>query len=73
MSTASPTATRHHPSWREVREGFLADPEVQASYQELAPSFCSGASVDCLARAAGLETGQVEPKLDTLSTSMLPI
>ncbi len=85
MSSANPTATRHHPSWREVRDGFLADPEVQASYQELAPRFAvvrqlislreqRGWSQRELADRAGmkqpqlarLETGQVEPKLDTL-------
>lgn len=85
MSPAEPTTTRHHPSWREVRDGFLADPEVQASYQELAPRFAvvrqlialreqRGWSQRELADRAGmkqpqlarLETGQVEPKLDTL-------
>lgn len=85
MSTAEPTTKRHHPSWREVRDGFLADPEVQASYQELAPRFAvvrqlialreqRGLSQRELADRAGmkqpqlarLETGQVEPKLDTL-------
>ena len=85
MSTAEPTTKRHHPSWREVRDSFLADPEVQASYQELAPRFAvvrqlialreqRGWSQRELADRAGmkqpqlarLETGQVEPKLDTL-------
>jgi ribosome-binding protein aMBF1 (putative translation factor) len=85
MSTVNPTATRHHPSWREVRDGFLADPEVQASYEELAPRFVvvrqlialreqRGWSQRELADRAGmkqpqlarLETGQVEPRLDTL-------
>ncbi len=85
MSTAEPTTKRHHPSWREVRDSFLADPEVQAAYQELAPRFAvvrqlialreqRGWSQRELADRAGmkqpqlarLETGQVEPKLDTL-------
>jgi len=25
-------AIRHHPSWHEVRDSYLADPEVLASY-----------------------------------------
>ena len=85
LCTANPTATRHHPSWREVRVGFLADTEVQAAYEELAPRFAvvrqlialreqRGWSQQKLADRAGmkqpqlarLETGQVEPKLDTL-------
>lgn len=85
MSTANPTAARHHPSWREVRDRFLADPEVHAAYEELAPRFAvvrqlialreqRGWSQRELADRAGmkqpqlarLETGQVEPKLDTL-------
>jgi ribosome-binding protein aMBF1 (putative translation factor) len=85
MTTAESTTTRHHRSWREVRDGFLADPEVQASYQELAPRFAvvrqlialreqRGWTQRQLADRAGmkqpqlarLETGQVEPKLDTL-------
>jgi len=39
MSTSETTTKSHHPSWREVRNDFLVDPEVQASYQELAPCF----------------------------------
>lgn len=85
MSTADPATPRHHPSWREVRDSFLADPDVQASYQQLAPRFAvvrqlialreqRGWSQRELAHRAGmkqpqlarLETGQVEPKLDTL-------
>lgn len=55
MTTAESTTTRHHPSWREVRDGFLADPEVQASYQELAPRFrwCVSSS-PCESSEAGL-------------------
>ncbi|MEB3361702.1 MAG: helix-turn-helix transcriptional regulator [Synechococcaceae cyanobacterium] len=83
-STEAPT-TRHHPSWREIRDNFLADPQVRQSYQELAPRFDvirqlialreqRGWSQRELADRAGmkqpqlarLETGQVEPKLDTL-------
>ena len=85
MITSLPITPRHHPSWREVRVGFLADPEVQAAYEELAPRFAvvrqlialreqRGWSQRELADRAGmkqpqlarLETGQVEPKLDTL-------
>jgi ribosome-binding protein aMBF1 (putative translation factor) len=85
MSTANPTATRHHPSWHQVRDSFLADPEVKAAYEELAPRFAVarqlislreqlGWSQRELADRAGmkqpqlarLETGQVEPKLETL-------
>jgi ribosome-binding protein aMBF1 (putative translation factor) len=85
MSAAEPATPRHHPSWREVRDTFLAEPEVQESYQELAPRFAvvrqlialreqRGWSQRQLADRAGmkqpqlarLETGQVEPKLDTL-------
>ena len=39
MITSIPMTSRHHPSWREVRDGFLADPEVQAAYEELASRF----------------------------------
>ncbi|MFM1798262.1 MAG: hypothetical protein RLZZ117_540 [Cyanobacteriota bacterium] len=79
------TASVHHPSWREIRAGFLADPEVQQAYRELEPRFVvvrqlielrekRGWSQRDLAERAGmkqpqlarLETGQVEPKLDTL-------
>ncbi len=85
MSAAETATSRHHPSWREVRDGFLADPEVQRAYQDLAPRFAvvrqlialreqRGWSQRELADRAGmkqpqlarLETGQVEPKLDTL-------
>ena len=85
MINSLPITPRHHPSWREVRVGFLADPEVQAAYEELAPRFAvvrqlialreqRGWSQRELADRAGmkqpqlarLETGQVEPKLDTL-------
>lgn len=85
MSAAEPATPRHHPSWREVRDTFLAEPEVQQAYQELAPRFAivrelialreqRGWSQRELADRAGmkqpqlarLETGQVEPKLDTL-------
>jgi transcriptional regulator with XRE-family HTH domain len=31
--------SRHHPSWREVRDSFLADPAVQQAYTDLAPRF----------------------------------
>ena len=80
-----PTPTVHHPSWREIRDGFLADPEVQQAYRNLEPRFAivrqlielrekHGWSQRELAERAGmkqpqlarLETGQVEPKLDTL-------
>jgi len=37
MSAAEPAAPRHHLSWGEVRDTFLAEPEVQQAYQELAP------------------------------------
>jgi ribosome-binding protein aMBF1 (putative translation factor) len=80
-----PTAVVQHPSWREIRDGFLADPEVQQAYSDLEPRFAvvrqlielrekHGWSQRDLAERAGmkqpqlarLETGQVEPKLDTL-------
>ena len=80
-----PTAAVQHPSWREVRAGFLADPQVQQAYSDLEPRFAvvrqlielrekHGWSQRDLAERAGmkqpqlarLETGQVEPKLDTL-------
>ncbi len=33
-----PTAAAvHHPAWREIRAGFLADAEVQQGYRELEP------------------------------------
>jgi ribosome-binding protein aMBF1 (putative translation factor) len=79
-----PTAV-HPSSWREIRAGFLADPEVQQAYSDLEPRFAvvrqlielrekHGWSQRDLAERAGmkqpqlarLETGQVEPKLDTL-------
>jgi ribosome-binding protein aMBF1 (putative translation factor) len=80
-----PTTAVHHPTWREIRAGFLADPEVQQAYRNLEPRFAvvrqlielrekRGWSQRDLAERAGmkqpqlarLETGQVEPKLDTL-------
>lgn len=82
---SQPTTAVHHPSWREIRAGFLADPEVQQAYSDLEPRFAvvrqlielrekHGWSQRELAERAGmkqpqlarLETGQVEPKLDTL-------
>jgi len=85
MSTTDRSTPRHHPSWREVRDIFLADPDVQQAYQDLAPRFSvvrqlialreqHGWTQRELADRAGmkppqlarLETGQVEPKLDTL-------
>jgi ribosome-binding protein aMBF1 (putative translation factor) len=85
MSTTDRSTPRHHPSWREVRDTFLADPDVQQAYQDLAPRFSvvrqlialreqHGWTQRELADRAGmkqpqlarLETGQVEPKLDTL-------
>ncbi len=80
-----PTAGVQHATWREIRAGFLADPEVQQAYSDLEPRFAvvrqlielrekHGWSQRDLAERAGmkqpqlarLETGQVEPKLDTL-------
>ena len=85
MTAAESTKPRNHPSWREVRDTFLAEPEVRQTYQDLAPRFAvvsqlitlrekHGWSQRDLAERAGmkqpqlarLETGQVEPKLDTL-------
>jgi hypothetical protein len=34
-----PTATVRHPSWRELRAGFLSDSEVQQAYRGLEPRF----------------------------------
>ena len=39
MSSTEHSAPRHHPSWREVRDTFLADPDVHQAYQDLAPRF----------------------------------
>ena len=80
-----PTAAVQHPTWREIRAGFLAEPEVQQVYRYLEPRFAvvrqlielrekHGWSQRDLAERAGmkqpqlarLETGQVEPKLETL-------
>lgn len=80
-----PTAAVQHPTWREIRAGFLAEPEVQQVYRDLEPRFAvvrqlielrekHGWSQRDLAERAGmkqpqlarLETGQVEPKLETL-------
>lgn len=85
MNTADVTTSRHHPSWREIRDSFLADPDVQQAYLELEPRFAvvrqlialreeRGWSQRELADRAGmkqpqlarLETGQVEPRFDTL-------
>ncbi len=80
-----PAPAIHHPNWREIRTGFLADPQVQQAYSDLEPRFAvvrqliemrekHGWSQRDLAERAGmkqpqlarLETGQVEPRLDTL-------
>ena len=80
-----PAPAIHHPNWREIRAGFLADPQVQQAYSDLEPRFAvvrqliemrekHGWSQRDLAERAGmkqpqlarLETGQVEPRLDTL-------
>lgn len=85
MSTTESSPSRQHTSWCEVRDSFLADPEVQQAYMDLAPRFAvvrqlialreqRGWSQRDLADRAGmkqpqlarLETGQVEPRLDTL-------
>ena len=39
MSSTEDNTPRHHPSWRKVRDTFLADPDVQQAYQVLAPRF----------------------------------
>jgi hypothetical protein len=39
MSTTEHSDPRHHPSWRKLRDTFLADPDVQQAYQALAPRF----------------------------------
>ncbi len=39
MSNTEHSAPRHHPSWREVRDTFLADPDVQQAYRDLATRF----------------------------------
>ena len=39
MSSTDHSDPRHHPSWQEVRDTFLADPDVQQAYQVLAPRF----------------------------------
>ena len=85
MNTEDVTTSRHHTSWREIRDSFLAEPDVQQAYLELEPRFAvvrqlialreeRGWSQRELADRAGmkqpqlarLETGQVEPRFDTL-------
>jgi len=39
MSSTEHNTPRHHPSWQELRDTFLADPDVQQAYQALAPRF----------------------------------
>jgi len=39
MSNTEHSAPRHHPSWRELRDTSLADPDVQQAFQNLAPRF----------------------------------
>ncbi len=39
MSSTEHSDPRHHPSWRELRDTFLADPDVHQAYQNLAPRF----------------------------------
>ena len=39
MSSTEHNTPRHHPSWQEVRDTYLADPDVQKAYQDLAPRF----------------------------------
>ena len=39
MSDTEHSVPRHHPSWRELRATFLAEPDVQQAYQNLAPRF----------------------------------
>jgi hypothetical protein len=39
MSSTDHSDPRHHPSWQEVRDTYLADPDVQKAYQDLAPRF----------------------------------
>ena len=38
-SAADTANPRHHPNWQEVRDTYLADPDVQQAYQDLAPRF----------------------------------
>ena len=85
MTAATSTKPRHHPSWREVRDTFLAELELRQAYQDLAPRFSVVRQLIMLREQRGwsqcelpdragmkqpqlarLETGQVEPKLDTL-------
>lgn len=39
LSMTPPTATVRHPSWREIRAGFLSYAEVQQAYRGLEPRF----------------------------------
>jgi hypothetical protein len=39
MSNTEHSVSRHHPSWRELRDTFLADQDVHQAYQALAPRF----------------------------------
>ena len=39
MTTSQQPWHRLHPNWKDVRNSFLADPDVQQVYQDLAPRF----------------------------------
>jgi len=39
LSMTPLTAIAHHPSWREIRAGFLSNAEVQQAYRGLEPRF----------------------------------
>jgi hypothetical protein len=39
MNRFNPYRARQHPSWSDVREGFLADSNVRAAYEQLVQAF----------------------------------
>ena len=61
MNTADVTTSRHHPSWREIRDSFLADPDVQQAYLELEPRFAVVRQLIALREEGGVPPSGVNP------------
>ena len=59
MNTADVTTSRHHPSWREIRDSFLADPDVQQAYLELEPRFAVVRQLIALREERGWSQGNL--------------